>query len=86
MSEYGVLQLGQEIAAKVYERAVISQQDARNAASQKSVYLATFVQPGLPQDSTYPLRWRIMLETVVLSFVGWCLLQLLYHAIRDHID
>jgi capsular polysaccharide transport system permease protein len=86
LSEYGVLHLREEIAAKVYERALIALQDARNAASQQGVYLAAFVHPGLPQESMYPIRWRVMLETALLSFVGWCLLQLLYHGIRDHID
>jgi capsular polysaccharide transport system permease protein len=86
MSEYDVLRLDQEIAAKVYERALMALQDAKNAASQQSVYLAAFVRPGLPQEPTYPVRWRVMTETAVLSFVAWCLLQLLYHGIRDHID
>jgi len=86
LSEYGVLRLSEDIAAKIYERALMSLQDARNAASQQSVYLATFVHPGLPQDSMYPIRWRVMLETALLSFVAWCLLQLLYHGIRDHIE
>ena len=86
MSQYDVLQLEEQIAAKVYERALISQQDARNEASQQSVYLATFVRPGLPQDSMYPIRWRIMLETAMVGFLAWCLLQLTYHAVRDHMD
>jgi capsular polysaccharide transport system permease protein len=86
LSEYDVLHLDQEIAAKVYERALMALQDARNAASQQGVYLAAFVRPGLPQESTYPIRWRVMLETALLSFVAWCLMQLLYHGIRDHID
>ena len=86
MSEYDALRLNQDIAAKVYERAMMALQDARNAESQQSVYLAAFVRPGLPQESMYPVRWRIMTETALLSFVAWCLLQLLYHGIRDHID
>lgn len=86
LSGYGVLQVEEEIAAKVYERALMALQDARYAASEQAVYLATFVQPGLPQESTYPMRWRIMLETAIVGFVAWCLLQLLYHGIRDHLD
>ena len=85
MSQYDQLHLDEEIAAKVYERALMALQDARNAAVQQSVYLAAFVRPGLPQESTYPVRWRVMTETALLSFAGWCLLQLLYHGIRDHI-
>lgn len=83
---YDALHLDEQIAAKVYERSLTALQDARNAAGQQSVYLTAFVRPGLPQESMYPIRWRIMLETVLLSFVAWCLLQLLYHGIRDHID
>ena len=86
MSEYSVLHLDEEIAAKIYERALMALQDARNAASQQGVYLAAFVRPGLPEESMYPVRWRVMLETALLSFVAWCLMQLLYHGIRDHID
>jgi capsular polysaccharide transport system permease protein len=86
LSEYSVLKVNEEIAAKVYERALIGLQDARNAASEQAVYLAAFVQAGLPQDSLYPVRWRVLLETALISLVAWCLLQLIYHGIRDHID
>ena len=81
-----VLEIDEQIAARVYERALDALQDARNAAAQQSIYLAAFVRPALPQDSTYPIRWRVMLETALISFAAWCLLQLLYHGIRDHID
>jgi capsular polysaccharide transport system permease protein len=86
ISQYDILRLDQDIAAKVYERALMALQDAKNAVSQQSVYLAAFVRPALPQESTYPDRWRLMTEIALLSFVAWCLLQLLYHGIRDHID
>jgi capsular polysaccharide transport system permease protein len=86
MSQYDILRFNQEAAAKIHERALMALQDARNAASQQSVYLAAFVRPALPQESTYPDRGRVMTETALLSFVAWCMLQLLYHGIRDHID
>ncbi|HBK06752.1 MAG TPA: hypothetical protein DDZ81_12920 [Acetobacteraceae bacterium] len=86
MSQYGILKVSEEIAARVYERALMSLQDARNAASEQGVYLTAFVRPSLPQDSMYPLRWRVMLEAAVVGFAAWCLLQLIYHGIRDHLD
>ena len=86
LSGYSALRLEEDIAAKMYERSLISLQDAHNAANQQSVYLAAFVRPGLPQDSMYPVRWRVMLEIALLAFVAWCLAQLMYHGIRDHID
>jgi capsular polysaccharide transport system permease protein len=86
LSEYSVLRVSEEIATKVYERALISLQEARHTANEQAVYLAAFVRPGLPQDSQYPVRWRIMVETALIAFVAWCLSQLVYHAVRDHID
>jgi capsular polysaccharide transport system permease protein len=86
LSAYDGLKLDESIAAKVYERALISLQDAHNAAAQQSVYLAAFVRPALPEDSLYPVRWRALLEVALLSFAAWCLGQLLYHGIRDHLD
>jgi capsular polysaccharide transport system permease protein len=86
MSGYSALQTDEQIAAKVYERALVSLQDARNEASQQAVYLAAFVRPGVPEDSLYPVRWRALLETVLISFAAWCLLQLIYHGVRDHLD
>ncbi|HEX2943275.1 MAG TPA: hypothetical protein VHO91_19640 [Rhodopila sp.] len=86
MSGYSVLKADEAIAARIHERALIALQDARNEAAQQSIYLAAFVRPALPQDSEYPVRWRVLLETAALSFAAWSLLQLLYHGIRDHID
>lgn len=86
MAGYNALQADQTVAEKIHERALIALQDARNEAAQQAIYLATFVHPALPQEAGYPIRWRLLLETAALSFVAWCLLQLIYHGIRDHID
>ena len=86
MSGYAVLQADESTAERIHERALVALQDARNEAAQQSIYLAAFVRPGLPQESGYPMRWRVLLETAAVSFVAWCLLQLIYHGIRDHLD
>jgi BexC/CtrB/KpsE family polysaccharide export inner-membrane protein len=86
MSGYAVLQADEGTAARIHERALIALQDARNEAAQQSIYLAAFVRPDLPQESEYPMRWRVLLETAAGSFIAWCLLQLVYHGIRDHLD
>lgn len=75
-----------KIAEKSYEHALSSYQDAENAANQQGVYLDAFVRPAEPQESGYPMRGRIMLETVALSLVGWFLTMLLWRGIRDHVD
>ena len=86
MSGYAVLQADEGTATRIHERALVALQDARNEAAQQSIYLAAFVRPDLPQESGYPMRWLILLETAAASFVVWCLLQLIYHGIRDHLD
>ena len=86
LAEYNQLQAFEQNAGKMYDRSLTLLLDARNEASQQSVYLVAFVRPGLPRDSLYPIRWRLTLETVLVCFVAWCLLQLIYHGIRDHID
>ena len=86
MSGYAVLQADESTAERIHERALVALQDAHNEAAQQSIYLAAFVRPDLPQESGYPMRWRVLLETAAVSFVAWCLLQLIYHGIRDHLD
>jgi capsular polysaccharide transport system permease protein len=86
MSGYAVLQADEATAERIHERALVALQDARNEVAQQSIYLAAFVRPDLPQESEYPMRWRVLLETAAISFVAWCLLQLIYHGIRDHLD
>ena len=86
LSGYNSLDFEERISEKIYERALNDLQDARNEADQQLVYLDAFVQPELPQESTYPIRWRVMLETALGGFVAWCLAMLLLHGIRDHLD
>ena len=86
LSEYDALHLDEGIDAKVYERALMALAGCQERRQPAGCYLDAFVRPGLPEQSMYPIRWRIILETALLSLVAWCLLQLLYHGIRDHID
>ena len=70
---YSALEVEERISEKVYERSLTALQDARNEANQQGVYLNAFVRPSLPQESTYPIRWRILLETALGGFLAWCL-------------
>ena len=86
LTGYSALEVEERIAEKVYERALSALQDANNEANQQLVYLDAFVRPALAEESLYPVRWRILLETALGSFAAWCLGMLLLHGIRDHLD
>jgi capsular polysaccharide transport system permease protein len=64
-------ELEQQIAEKQYTLAAAALERARVNAEGKHVYLATFVHPVLPRNSTYPKR-------VLFSLLGIAAAALLY--------
>jgi capsular polysaccharide transport system permease protein len=83
---YTTLEVREKLAEKAYERALANLQEARSEALRQQVYVNAFVRPTLAERSTYPVRWRVLLEVALGSFVGWCLLMLIWQAVRDHAD
>lgn len=86
LSGYSALDVEERIAEKGYEQSLIALQDARNEASQQQVYLDAFVRPALPEESLYPVRWKLMLEVALGAFATWCLGLLIVHGIKDQLD
>jgi capsular polysaccharide transport system permease protein len=71
ITRFDELELEQQIAEKQYTLAAAALERAHVNAEGKQVYLATFVQPVLPQNSTYPKR-------VLFSLLGIAAAALLY--------
>ncbi|HEY8031952.1 MAG TPA: hypothetical protein VIF02_06160 [Methylocella sp.] len=71
MTHFDAFELEQQIAEKEYTLAASALERARINAQGKSEYLATFVHPVLPQDTTYPKR-------VLFSFLAIGAAALLY--------
>ncbi len=85
ITRYDQIQTDLEIAAKLYESALSNYEVARAQANNNQIYLATYVQPGLPEIASYP---RVFFDTflVFLSACGiWVVLTLVYYSIRDHV-
>eukprot|EP00913_Durusdinium_trenchii_P026877 g25212.t1 len=85
VSRYDQLQTDIEIASKLYESSLTNYEAARAQANNTQIYLATYVQPGLPEIASYP---RAFFDTflVFLSACGiWVVLTLVYFSIRDHV-
>ncbi len=86
LSGYDQLVVEEGIAGRAYERALQNQQQARNEAVQQQIYLDAFVRPDLPEESLYPVRWRIILEVLLAGSALWCLGSLVFHGVREHLD
>jgi capsular polysaccharide transport system permease protein len=74
ITRFDELELEQQIAEKQYTLAAAALERARINAESKKVYLATFVQPVLARDSSYPKRLLFSLlgvaGAVLLYVVG----------------
>ncbi|RXF70841.1 hypothetical protein [Hansschlegelia zhihuaiae] len=84
LNEFEGLETEREFAQKAYEAATTAVEAARMRAEQQSRYLATYVEPYLPEDSLYPARLQMVLLVLVCSTVAWAIGVLVFYGIRDH--
>lgn len=85
IAKYDQIQTDIDIASKLYASSLTNYETARAQANNNQIYLATYVQPGVPQIASYP---RVFFDTflVFLSACGiWVVLTLVYYSIRDHV-
>ena len=80
---YTKLQLDLELAEKSYSLALAGVEAARSKAEQDNRYLATFVQPGLPQTATRPRRAMIIGLAACFIFIAWLSAVLIALSNRD---
>jgi capsular polysaccharide transport system permease protein len=84
VTKYDQLQTDVEITTKLYESSLTNYENARMRANNNQTYLATYVQPGLPQIASYPRTFVDTLLVFLSAFGGWVVLTLVYYSIRDH--
>lgn len=84
VTKYDQLQTDVVIATKLYESSLTNYENARMRASSNQTYLATYVQPGLPQIASYPRTFVDTLLVFLSAFGVWVVLTLVYYSIRDH--
>lgn len=75
IAEFEAAHVEKEFAQKAYESALTSLEGARIDASRQHRYLATVVQPSVPDEATHPKRWYAILTVFVASLlfmgIGW---------------
>lgn len=84
LSEFEALQTERDFAQRAYEAAATSVESARIRAEQQTRYLATYVEPHLPEDSLYPARLQMILLVLLCSALAWAIGVLIFYGIRDH--
>lgn len=86
MSKLSELDLENKIAERLYAGALAALEGARLTAQNKMMYLTTFVQPVLPQDSEYPHRIRSPLLIFLACLTAWGILASLAVAVRNRLS
>ena len=84
VADYEEILVEREFAEKAYVSALTSLEQARHEASRQQRYLATFVNPTLPQEAVYPKRLANTALVFGVLSVLWAIGLLLGYAIRDH--
>ena len=84
VADYERLAGEREFAEKAYVSALASLEAARAEAARKHRYLATFVQPHLPEDATRPRRLVGILTVFFGALVAWGIGALGVAAVKDH--
>ncbi|MGR3484431.1 MAG: sugar transporter [Paracoccaceae bacterium] len=83
LAEYEGLQVDREFAEAGYRAALTARDQARNAATRQTRYLASYVQPTLSQVAQYPSRWTITGLAGLFLLLVWSVVVLVYYSIRD---
>ncbi len=84
IDRFQTLQREQNFAEKLYASALTALETARINTAMQHSYLATFVQPALAHDSTYPNRFRSIISVLFIAIFAWVVVLLSGYAIRDH--
>jgi capsular polysaccharide transport system permease protein len=53
-------------------------------AERQARYIATFVEPHMPEDSLYPKRLQMIFLVLLCSTLAWAIGVLVFYGIRDH--
>ncbi|EGQ7649199.1 MULTISPECIES: capsule biosynthesis protein [Vibrio] len=84
-ADYEPLVVERTFAEKAYTSSLASLEAARVETSRKHRYLATFVEPTLPDEASEPQRLRSIITVFLASLISWAIGLLGLGIIREHI-
>ncbi|MBB6483410.1 capsule biosynthesis protein [Rhizobium lusitanum] len=82
--EYSRLDTDRLIAQKLYESSQKNYDAVLAEALRKTLYLAVFVKPALPEESIFPRRVSTPLIILLALIVTWATLSLIWASVEDH--
>ncbi len=74
-----------QIGEKYYDSTLSTLEKAKYDADRTMTYLAVFVEPNLPQSSTYPKRTMSVALTLLAGFGAWIFGIVIAHSVREHV-
>jgi len=86
LERYKPLIVEEELARQRYAAALMALETARAESRQQKRYLATFVQPNLPDASTEPDRFIDAVSAILFAILFYTIFALCRATIREHID
>ena len=86
LGRYKPLMVEEELARQRYAAALMALETARAETRQQKRYLATFVNPNLPDASTEPDRIIYAISAILFAMLFYTIFALCRATIREHID
>ncbi len=83
LAEYEGLEADRQFTEETYRAALVAYDVAKANASRQSRYLASYIQPTLPQTAEYPKRWLTFGLACLFLMLVWSVVVLIYYSIRD---
>lgn len=85
VARYEQLDLERLFAQNLLTSTMQSLEQARSNAATKRIYVVAFVQPALPQVSTYPRRYVATLTVAIACLLLWTIALLVGRSIKEHL-
>ena len=82
--EYSRLDTDRLISEKLYESSQKNYDAVLAEALRKTLYLAVFVNPTLPDEAIFPRRVSTPLIILLALTVAWATLSLIWASVEDH--
>ncbi len=85
VARYEALDLERQFAQSMLTSTMQSLEQARANAVTKRLYITPFIQPALPQTSTYPNRFVATLTVTIACLFLWTIALLVSRSIKEHL-
>lgn len=83
LAQYEGLRADVAFAEEIYRAALTALTQARTNAERQQLFVATFVEPSLPEVATHPRKILLTALTGFFAFMFWAVGLLVYYSLRD---